>query len=66
MNKMIKKSRITKSEFLDLITHMNKMIKKIIGQWGYKPLVGDPSMGSVHAVSFQQSMIKQDLWIDFL
>ena len=39
-----------KSEFPDLITHMNKMKKIIIiiiGQRGYKPLVRDPPMGKV-------------------
>ena len=35
----------------------------IIGQWGYKPLVGDPPVGSYQVVYFLPSMIKQDLWI---
>ena len=47
------------------------MIKKIFalrntyelvktGQWGYKPLVGDPPMAAV------KLYIKQNLWIHFL
>ena len=66
-----------KHHSLKVFSVVNKMIKKIFalrntyelvktGQWGYKPLVGDPPMGSYQVVSFLPSMIKQDLWIHFL
>ena len=69
VNKMIKKILTSRNTY-ELVDNraMQVILKKkktIIGQWGYKPLVENPHMGSYHVLSFLPSIIKQDLRIYF-